>query len=155
METGRNLLKLTELTNHFPHKNVDGWVGQVRWSGKEKFPTKVDVTKLMCQKATKRGASQRSTNRCLAVIIFFGLLPISEYAVSGSKKKDKQTIQFRVKDDAFLVKRNDRLRQLPADATDNKIRSAVSVTLPLENQKNSWKMYAFISMKSRVHGCAW
>jgi len=91
----------------------------------------------MCKNASKKGASQKDQRvGFLAVIAFFYLLRIGEYAVSGSKKKDKQTIQFRVKDVAFFVKRNGQLKQLPADATDSKIRAAVLATLRLGNQKN-------------------
>ena len=94
----------------------------------------------MVKKAKRLGTSQKDIRiGFLAVIAFFYLLRIGEYAVTGSKKKDKQTTQFRVKDVAFFVKRNGKLRQLSIDATDEEIRSAVSATLRLGNQKNGWK----------------
>ena len=94
----------------------------------------------MWKKAATEGASQKNQRvRFLGVIAFFYLLRIGEYAVSGSKEKEKQTVQFRVKDVAFFVKRDGQLKQLPADATDGKIRAVVSATLRLGNQKNGRK----------------
>ena len=117
----------------------DGWSKDDKPTEK-KLPVGVDIPEHMRRKANQKSASQKDIRvGLLAVIAFFYLLRIGEYAVSGSKIKDKQTMQFKVKDVAFFVKRNGRLRQLPPTASDEEIRSAVSATLRLRNQKNGWK----------------
>ena len=141
MDTGTNPLQVAGTDKLLPPLKMvlDGW-GKEDDPVKKKLPVGADVPRQMVKKSKRSGASQKDMRiGFLAVIAFFYLLRIGEYAVTGSKKKDKQTTQFRVKDVAFFVKRNGKLRQLSANATDEEIRSAVSATLRLGNQKNGWK----------------
>ena len=107
----------------------------------KKLPVEVDVPELLVWMALLKGASE--LHRVVgdwALIAFYFLLRIGEYSVKGKRNASKQTVQFKMEDVTFF-RRNERgqLRQLPRGATDEKIMSAESATLKLDNQKNGWK----------------
>lgn len=114
MDTGANPLQVAGMDKLLPPLKImmDSWDKDYDPTMK-KTSVETDVLELMVQQAKKKGASQKYERvDFLTVVAFFYFLRIWEYAVSGSKNKEKQTTQFRVKDVAFFAKRNGKLRQL-------------------------------------------
>ena len=75
-----------------------------------------------------------------AIIAFYYLLRVGEYATKGSRNETKQTVQFKLEDVVFFYfDALGKLRQLPSNATDAEILGACGATMKLDNQKNGWK----------------
>jgi len=81
---------------------------------------------------------------------------VGEYTVKRSRNETKQTKQFKLEDCTFFKKNEEgQLRQLARNAHDDKIMTADSATLKLDNSKNGWKgVYVNQGTDGEEHNCA-
>ena len=107
----------------------------------KKMPVEADVPELLVDMGMEDEASELTKAvGDLCLMAFYFLLRIGEYTVKGSRKKNKQTVQFRMCDVTFFERtEKNGLRQLPRSASNEQILAAAAVTLRLQNQKNGWK----------------
>ena len=107
----------------------------------KKLPVEADVVELLCALGQMKGASVRdSVSGDWSLIAFYYLLRIGEYSEKASRGDSKQTVPFRMKDVTFFEFDNKkRLRQMPRNASEERIMNAAGCTLRLSNQKNGWK----------------
>lgn len=107
----------------------------------KKLPVEADVPEFLSEMACACSASELTKAvGDLALIAFYYLLRIGEYTVKRSRNGTKQTVQFKLEDCTFFeLNAMNQLRQLPRNASDERIMAAASATLKLDNQKNGWK----------------
>lgn len=107
----------------------------------KKLPVEVDLVELICNLGQLDSASVKDAvvgDWCL--IAFYYLLRVGEYTEKNIREQTKQTVEFRMKDVTFFEKdQRGRIRQMPRNATEERILQAVGATLRLTNQKNGWK----------------
>lgn len=144
METGHNplLLKGSDTKYLLPLQDALTAWGKEDGPTNKKLPVEVDVPSYLARNAYNNNESPLNKRVAdLAMVAFFYLLRVGEYAVTSSSTNNKQTTQFRMRDVAFYIKdRNGNLRQVPRNARDKWIlNKAVGATLRLSNQKNGWK----------------
>ena len=119
---------------------LKGW-SKVDPATKKKLPVESDVPEFMATMGLRKEATELERRvGDLALVAFYYLLRVGEYAVTGTKSADKQTTQFTVKDVAFFRKNAmGQLRQLGKKATNEQLLTAAGATLRLRDQKNGWK----------------
>ena len=117
--------------------------GYKKWDKpvEKKLPVEADVVELLCVLGQVIGATQRdAVVGDWALIAFYYLLRVGEYTEKSSRGDTKQTVPFRMKDVTFFeFDEKKRLRQMPRNASDERIMNAAGCTLRLSNQKNGWK----------------
>ena len=108
---------------------------------KKKLPVEVDVVELLCNLGQLPTASTKdAVVGDWSLIAFYYLLRIGEYSEKDARQESKQTVEFRMKDVTFFeFDAKGRLRQMPRNASDERIGRAAGATLRLSNQKNGWK----------------
>ena len=121
-------------------QTLNGWDKQDP-GVKKKMPVEADVPELLVDVGLEEDATELTKAvGDLTLMAFYFLLRVGEYTVKGSRKQNKQTVQFKMEDVTFFKKRGDGiLKQLPATADAETILAADAVTLKLDNQKNGWK----------------
>jgi len=68
------------------------------------------------------------------MVVFYYLLRVGEYTITGLQNNTKQMVQFKYEDVTFFKKNNrGELRCLPRDASAHVISSADGATLKLDN----------------------
>ena len=141
MDTGTNPVKLVG-SNSFLlplQLMLKGWSKEDP-PKKKKLPVEADIPEFMANMGRQRDATEL-TKRVgdLALVAYYYLLRVGEYAASGSKATEKQTTQFTVGDVAFFrTNAMGQLRQLKRTASSALLLTATSATLQLQNQKNGW-----------------
>ena len=108
----------------------------------KKLPVEADLlVELLCSLGQVEGASQRDAAAGdWALIAFYYLLRVGEYTEKSSRGDTKQTVSFRMKDVTFFeLDQKQRLKQMPRNASNERIMNAAGCTLRLSNQKNGWK----------------
>ena len=107
----------------------------------KKLPVEADVVELLCLLGQLPGASTKDEVAGDWILIaFYYLLRVGEYTEKSERGDTKQTVPFRMKDVTFFeFDDKKRLRQMPRNASDERIMQAAGCTLRLSNQKNGWK----------------
>ena len=121
------------------------------------MPVGADVPEFLSDRSRISGLSELSKAVVdLALIGFYYLLRVGEYTVKRSRNETKQTKQFKLEDCTFFKKNEEgQLRQLARNAHDDKIMTADSATLKLDNSKNGWKGVCVNQGTNREeHNCA-
>ena len=142
MDSGTNPVKVTGSNDLLlPLQLVlKGWRKKDKPTQK-KLPVEADIPEYLSKLGSLDDATELERRvGDLALVAFYYLLRVGEYAVTGSKSSEKQTTQFKVSDVAFFT-RNEmgQLRQLPRDAPSKALLGAAGATLRLRDQKNGWK----------------
>ena len=142
MDSGTNPVKLAGSTDLLLPLQlmIKGW-GKKDASTKKKLPVEADVPEYMAALGALEDATELEKRvGDLALVAFYYLLRVGEYAVTGTKSNEKQTTQFKVSDVAFFARNAmGQLRQLPRKASDKALLAAAGATLRLRDQKNGWK----------------
>ena len=106
MDSGTNRVKLAGSTDLLLPLQfmVKGW-GEKDEPTKKKLPVEADVPDYMAAMGALDDATELEKRvGDLALVAFYYLLRVGEYAVTGTKSSEKQTTQFKVSAIAFFAR---------------------------------------------------